>query len=91
MPTLDCYAARLAKGGATRTTRATWNTIVLVVCGEGRSSVGDTTIEWSKHDVFTVPHWTWATHQAASPSADLLLVTDRSMYEALDLARIETQ
>ncbi len=91
MPTLDCYAARLAPGVATRATRATWNAIVLVVAGEGRSNVGDTTIEWSRHDIFTVPHWTWATHQAVSRSADLLLVTDRAVYEALDLARIEKQ
>jgi gentisate 1,2-dioxygenase len=91
MPTLDCYAARLAKGAATRPARATWNTVVLVVSGEGRSTVGEGTFEWKQHDVFTVPHWTWVAHTATSASADLLLVTDRSVYEALDLARVETQ
>ena len=91
MPTLDCYAGRLPKGAATQPMRATWNAVVLVVSGEGRSTVGDKTLEWSEHDVFTVTHWTWASHQAASATADLFLVTDRSVYEALDLARVETQ
>jgi gentisate 1,2-dioxygenase len=91
MPTLDCYAARLARGTATRPTRTTWNTVVLVVSGAGRSTVGDRTFDWSQHDVFTVPHWTWASHEARGGDADLFLVTDRSVYEALDLARTEMQ
>jgi gentisate 1,2-dioxygenase len=91
MPTLDCYAARLAGGAATRPARATWNAVVLVVSGEGRSTIGERTFEWAQHDVFTVPHWTWASHTAAGAGADLFLVTDRSVYEALDLARVELQ
>jgi gentisate 1,2-dioxygenase len=91
MPTLDCYAARLAGGAATRPTRTTWNAVVLVVSGEGRSTVGDRTFEWSQHDVFTVPHWTWASHTAEGADADLFLVTDRSVYEALELARSEAR
>ena len=46
MPTLDCYASRLAPGTATQPLRATWNAIVLVVSGEGRSTVGSRTFEW---------------------------------------------
>jgi gentisate 1,2-dioxygenase len=91
MPALDCYAARLAKGTATRATRATWNAIVLVVSGEGRSTVGDAMFEWTEHDVFTVPHWTWVTHKAQSANAELFLATDRAVYEALGLARVEYQ
>ena len=91
MPTLDCYAARLASGAATQAARTTWNAVVLVVSGEGRSTIGDTTFQWSQHDVFSVPHWTWASHEAHGGDADLFLVTDRSVYEALHLARIETR
>ena len=90
MPTLDCYATRLGKGASTRPTRTTWNAVVLVVSGAGRSTFGDESFEWGEHDVFTVPHWTWCSHTAAG-AADLFLVTDRSVYEALDLARVETQ
>ncbi len=91
MPTLDCYAVRIAGGATTRPTRTTWNAVVLVVDGAGRSTVGDRTFEWSRHDVFTVPHWTWASHAASGSDAELFLVTDRSVYEALDLARTESQ
>lgn len=91
MPTLDCYATRLTGGATTRARRVTWNQIVLVVAGEGRSTIGDRTFEWSKEDVFTVPHWTWAAHSAAGGDADLFVVTDRAVFEALDLARSELQ
>ena len=85
MPTLDLYFKRVE--GETRPHRGTWNAVCLVVSGEGRSSVGEQTFEWSRHDVFTVPHWTWARHAAAG--AELFIVTDRAIYERLDLLREE--
>ena len=91
MPTLDCYAMRIANRAATRPSRVTWNQIWLVVSGEGRSTVGGRGFEWSQHDVFTVPHWSWASHEASSAAADFFVVTDRSVYEALELARSEHQ
>jgi gentisate 1,2-dioxygenase len=91
MPTMDCYATRLRRREATRPRRATHNTICLVVSGEGRSSVGTQQFDWSQHDVFTIPHWTWASHESHTEEADLFMVTDRSVYEALDLLRVEVQ
>jgi gentisate 1,2-dioxygenase len=91
MPTLDCYAARLDKGTATRRQRATYNVVCLVVAGEGRSSIGEATFEWSEHDVFTIPHWTWARHEACGGHADLFMVTDKSAFERLDLVREEME
>jgi len=90
MPTLDLFFKRIE--GETRPCRATCNAIVLVVSGEGRSTVGEHSFEWSRHDVFTVPHWTWASHAASvgKSGAELLLVTDRAIYERLDLLREET-
>ena len=89
MATLDCYARRLPRGDATRPTRATYNAVCLVVSGDGRSTVGDETFEWSRHDVFTIPHWTWANHAAIGGDADLFIVTDRAVHERLDLVREE--
>jgi gentisate 1,2-dioxygenase len=60
-----------------------------VVSGRGTSTVGDRTVSWEKNDVFTIPHWTWATHTAEGGEADLFLVTDRAAYQALGLARDE--
>lgn len=87
MPTLDLFLKRV--GSRTRPTRATFNSVCLVVRGQGRSTIGDRTFEWSQHDVFTIPHWTWATHEAASGEADLFIVTDRAIYERLELLREE--
>lgn len=91
MPMLDCYRLRLGRGAATQPQRTTWNRICLVVDGEGRSTVGDRTFDWSKHDVFTIPHWTWATHQARGGDADFFIVSDYAVFEALGLLREERQ
>jgi gentisate 1,2-dioxygenase len=91
MPTLDCYAARLDKGVTTRRKRATYNVVCLVIAGEGRSSIGEETFEWSQHDVFTIPHWTWASHAARGGDAELFMVTDKSAFERLDLVREEME
>src|SRR5215468_11023988 len=69
MPTLDCYAARLSRGTPTRKKRGTYNVVCLVVAGEGRSYIGEETFEWSQHDVFTIPHWTFARHEARGGDA----------------------
>jgi len=86
MPTLDLFLKRITR--RTRSSRATFNAVCLVVSGEGRSTVGERKFEWSRHDVFSVPHWTWASHEAAG-SADLFVVTDRAIFERLDLLREE--
>ena len=88
MPTLDLYLKRLER--RTRPVRTTWNAICLVVSGEGRSTVGEKSFDWSRYDVFTVPHWTWAVHEPAG-AAELFVVTDRAIYERLDLLREEFQ
>ena len=87
MPTLDLYLSRIS--GKTRTRRTTWNAVCLVVSGEGRSTIGERTFEWSRHDVFTIPHWTWASHEALKGEADLFIVTDRAIFERLELLREE--
>jgi len=91
MPTLDCYMARLDQGVMTKTKRATHNVICLAVSGAGRSTIGGEIFEWSRHDVFTIPHWTFARHEAVGGDADLFMVTDKSAFERLDLVREEYQ
>jgi gentisate 1,2-dioxygenase len=86
MPTLDLFFKKITE--RTRMWRATHNAICLVVSGEGRSTVGEVTFDWSQHDVFTVPHWTWACHESRG-GAELFVVTDRAIYERLELLREE--
>jgi gentisate 1,2-dioxygenase len=85
MPTLDLSFSKIE--GKTRPKRGTYSAICLVVSGEGRSIIGEKSVQWSRHDVFTVPHWTWVSHEARS--AELFIVTDRAIYERLDLLREE--
>ena len=89
IPTLDCYAWALTKGQETRPKRSTSNAIILVVDGHGTSNIGAETIEWRQHDVFTVPHWNWTTHKAASTSAHLFCYTDREVLRLLNFLREE--
>jgi gentisate 1,2-dioxygenase len=91
MPALDCYAVRLARAQPTRPKRSTCNTICLVVNGAGRSTIGDHSFNWSQHDVFSIPHWTFASHEAEDGDAELFLVTDKSAFERLELLREEIQ
>jgi gentisate 1,2-dioxygenase len=91
MPTLDCAAMRLSPGAMTRKRRVTYNMICLVVAGRGNSRIGEHAFDWSQHDVFTIPHWTWASHTAVGGEADLFVVSDRAAFENLDLVREEIE
>jgi len=91
MPTLDCYYQRIERGHPTQSKRVTYNQICLVVNGEGQSKIGEQTIEWSRHDTFSIPHWAWASHEAANGNAEFFIVTDKSLFENLDLVREEIQ
>ncbi len=89
MPTMDCYAMRLGRGRPTRRYRTTANAVCLAVDGEGTTVVGGKSISWRKHDVFTLPHWNWISHTAASERAHLFLFTDREVLRRAALLREE--
>jgi gentisate 1,2-dioxygenase len=89
--TMDSYAWELPPGRATQKQRSTANAVCLVVDGEGVSQVGDETIEWRRHDVFTVPRWNWVSHEASSDGAHLFMFTDREVMRLLHFLREETE
>jgi gentisate 1,2-dioxygenase len=91
MPMLDCHRLRLTASASTAPHRTTWNRICLVVNGAGCSTVGERTFEWSRHDVFTIPHWTWASHAARGGDAEFFIVSDHAVFEAMGLLREERQ
>lgn len=91
MPTMDCYAWRLARNRKTARYRSTANAVCLAVGGAGVSTVGAKTIEWKKHDVFTVPHWNWTSHQALGADAHLFIITDREVLKRTGFLREETE
>ncbi|MDF2118672.1 cupin domain-containing protein [Roseiarcaceae bacterium H3SJ34-1] len=89
LPTLDCYAVRLERGCATRPKRSTASMVCYVIEGEGHSCVGDRTFNWSRNDVFTVPHWQWVSHTAEGGAAYIAQVTNKGMLETLGILREE--
>ncbi len=88
MPTLDCQAWEVR--GTSRTARTTASMICFVVEGEGTSDIGDRTVRWSRNDLFTIPNWTWASHEAAGGGpARLFVVTDAEIFRRIGLLREE--
>jgi len=86
MPLMDCYLAQIDKGGETVRFRTTANAVCLVCEGSGTTRVGDDSIAWQTHDVFSLPHGNWITHRA-DETATLFVVTDRDALRRLDLLK----
>ena len=76
MPLMDCYLIQIDKGTETVRFRTTSNAVCLVCEGRGTTRVGEDTLAWETHDVFSLPHGNWITHKADETST-LFLVTDR--------------
>lgn len=89
MPTLDCYLLACGRDRPTRRYRSTSNAICVVARGHGSSQIGSSTINWSRHDVFTVPHWNWTSHTASSDDAVLFMMTDREFLASMGYLREE--
>jgi gentisate 1,2-dioxygenase len=91
MPTIDCFMQRLSAGKDTIFRRSTSNAVCVVLEGEGCSQVGEHKLSWSRNDVFTIPHWTWASHRASGGRAHLFIMTDRELFRRLELLREEAR
>ena len=90
-PTMDLYALQLSAKAETKPYRTTSNAICVVAEGEGATNIGDKRIDWQKNDIFTLPHWTWISHVAASDNAKLFLSTDRAVLKQINLLRDEVK
>jgi len=89
IPSLDCYVWQLTDA-PTQPARSSANAVFAVIEGEGNSDIGGRSFRWQKNDVFTVPHWTWASHRA-SREARLFYFTDREVLRRLNWLREETR
>lgn len=91
IPTHDSRMMALPKGKSTRKVRSTANAICVVIEGEGQSEVGDVTHNWGPRDIFTMPHWSWATHTGSTDRAVMVIISDRQVMEKLNLYREEAE
>ena len=91
MPTIACFAQRLAPGQKTEAHRHTSSAVYHVVAGRGCSIVGGHNLEWEQRDTFCVPGWTSHQHVNLSPTepAYLFSFSDIPVLRALDLLREE--
>ncbi len=89
LPTLDCYLQALGKNQSTQRYRSTSNAICVVAQGHGSSQIGEKTIDWKRHDVFTLPHWNWVSHTAASEDAVIFMMTDKELLASLGYLKDE--
>ena len=89
LPTMQCRMHRLVAGWQFGRHRHTWNTVVHVVSGRGRTVAGEKTMTWGPHDTFSVPAWTWHQHQVLDGEAILFTVTDEPIFRAFALDRVE--
>lgn len=89
MATMECSLLSLAPESTTRAYRSNSNSAFIVVGGEGRSEIGETTLEWRKHDIVSLPHGHWIGHTAETEDAWLFEVSDREMLRRLHILRDE--
>jgi gentisate 1,2-dioxygenase len=80
---------RLVAGSQFGRHRHTWNTVVHVVSGRGRTVAGENAMAWGPHDTFSLPSWTWHQHQVLDGEAILFTVTDEPIFRAFALDRVE--
>ncbi|HEV2558159.1 MAG TPA: gentisate 1,2-dioxygenase [Microvirga sp.] len=86
MPTLGTFIQLLPQGFTTARYRSTDATVYTVVEGRGRTRIGDAVFEWGPKDIFVVPSWQFATHEA-DDEAVLFSYSDRPIQQKLDLWR----
>ena len=86
MPTIATFMQLLPKGFETGPYRSTDATVFSVVEGGGRTTVGDTVLEWGERDTFVVPSWHSHRH-AADAEAVLFSFSDRVVQAKLGLWR----
>jgi gentisate 1,2-dioxygenase len=92
MATMATFIQLLPKGFATAAYRSTDATIFVPIEGKGRSTISmrsgeEFVVEWNKRDIFVVPSWHRARHEAIDSDAVIFSYSDRPIQEALHLFR----
>ncbi len=86
LPTLSAFMQVLPAGfrGESQRTTAAW--VYHCVEGEGRTIVGETTLEWGAKDIFVIPAWYPHRHEAGAESF-LYSFSDKGVHQKLGLYR----
>jgi len=87
MPTMGAYMQLLPAGFSGAAYRQTDAAVYCVAEGRGQTRIGETTFQWGPRDIFVVPSWVPAAHQALDADAVLFSMSDRPTQQALGLWR----
>ena len=88
IPTMATFMQFLPKGFKGKSYRSTDSTVLCVVEGSGKASIGSQTFDFDSHDVMVVPSWQPVQLEAES-DAVLFSYSDRPVLAALNLLREE--
>ena len=61
--TMSMTIGHLAAGESTRKHRHTYETMIYIIDGQGRTYVEDRVVEWKSGDAIYVPVWAWHFHE----------------------------
>ena len=86
MPAISAFIQLLPSGFKTAPYRSTDATVLTVVEGSGKSRIGDTSFDWKKRDIFVVPSWQTAIHEA-NEECVLFSFSDRAAQKSLGFWR----
>lgn len=88
MPTMGAHVQRLREGQRLTAHRHTGNVIYTVAKGSGYSVIAGRRYDWTEHDIFCVPSWTWHEHANVSEDDDAVLFSfsDLPILETLGLS-----
>jgi gentisate 1,2-dioxygenase len=91
LPTMSCEIQLLTPGQITQSHRHASTSLYHVFRGHGRTTVGETTLEWRKGDCFVVPLWVRHRHENHSDEEVVLFsINDRPLMESIGLYREES-
>jgi gentisate 1,2-dioxygenase len=87
MDTIGLIVERLEAGARHAAGRTTAHSIYAVMDGRGNSNIDGTCFDWARGDVFAVPAWRAAVHEAYE-SSHLLRVTDEPLMRKLNWLQV---
>jgi gentisate 1,2-dioxygenase len=88
--TFGCAMTRLYPGGRTPTRRKTGSSVYVVYRGSGQSVINGLRFDWGPGDIFVAPSWSAVDHEATE-EADLFVLSDRPVLEALHIYAEQTE
>jgi gentisate 1,2-dioxygenase len=98
LPTMRVEMHRIAAGAQATPVRETGSSVYAVFDGSGSITVGDTTWQVTRGDLFVVPSWQpfaarseYAVGDSSSAALDLFRFSDAPVFEALQLNRSLTE